>query len=71
MQEILHQESLYNIDSINAFITDKMMIPGKTGRKINLLKSYQKMKSINSINETEIKRDKANKKFLRVMREGA
>lgn len=26
---------------------------------------------INSINETEIKRDKANKKFLRVMKEGA
>ena len=51
MQEIKDKQVLYNQDSIDAIITSNTMIPGVNGKRVNLDKSYQKMKSINKFNE--------------------
>ena len=47
MQEIISKQSTYNQEPINAIITKNTMIPGINGRKINIDKSYKKMKKIN------------------------
>lgn len=52
MKTIKEKQSIYNIEPINAIITKRTMIPGISGRKINLEKSYQKMKGINSFQES-------------------
>ena len=52
MQEIREKQIIYNTPSINAIITNKTMIPGKIGKRVNLKKSYQKMKKINAFSES-------------------
>ena len=60
MKEIKEKQTLYNKKPINAIITKNTMIPGIKGRKINLDKSYNKMKSINSFKESLIVFDEIN-----------
>lgn len=52
MQEIKNVQDKYNQLPTNAIITKNTMIPGISGKKINLKQSYQKMKKINSFNES-------------------
>ena len=58
MQEIIEKQNLYFQNSQDAIITSNIMIPGKIGQKVNLNKSYQKMKSINVFNESLLIFDK-------------
>ena len=46
MQEIISHKSLYETQEINAIITENFIIPGNKGTKINLDKSYKKMKKL-------------------------
>ena len=52
MKILKEKQNIYNIDPIDAIITEHVMIPGISGRKINLNKSYQKMKGINEFKES-------------------
>lgn len=52
MQDIISKQELYNKDYVNAIITENVMIPGISGKKINLDKSFNKMKKINKFNES-------------------
>ena len=52
MQVIKEKESLYYQEAVDAIITNNTMIPGINGKKINLIKSYNKMKSLNDFNES-------------------
>ena len=52
MKEIERKQSLYNTKEVNAIITLHTMIPGISGKKVNLDKSYQKMKKLNKFNES-------------------
>ena len=54
MKEIKQKQSIYNIKEVDAIITLHAMIPGIRGRKVNLDKSYQKMKKLNTFNESLI-----------------
>ena len=51
MKEIKEKQDLYNKKPVNAIITKHAMIPGVSGKKVNIEKSYNKMKSINSFKE--------------------
>ena len=52
MKIIKEKQSIYNQEPINAIITNNTMIPGISGKRINLEKSYQKMKRINEFKES-------------------
>lgn len=52
MKTLKEKQNVYNKEPIDAIITNHTMIPGISGRKINLTKSYNKMKSINSFKES-------------------
>ena len=52
MKLLKEKQTIYNIKPVDAIITKHTMIPGINGRKINLIKSYQKMKSINEFKES-------------------
>ena len=52
MQEIIQKENLYNEKALDAIITSNTMIPEKKGRKINRNKSFQKMKKLNTFQES-------------------
>ena len=52
MKTLKEKQRLYNKEPVNAIITKNTMIPGINGRKINLDKSYNKMKSINSFHDS-------------------
>ena len=52
MKAIKIKEKEYNIKPIDAIITKNLMIPGIKGRKVNINKSYQKMKSINEFKKS-------------------
>lgn len=52
MKLLKEKQSIYNTNPVDAIITKHTMIPGISGRKINLTKSYQKMKSINEFKES-------------------
>lgn len=52
MKLLKEKQSIYNTNPVDAIITKHTMIPGINGRKINLIKSYQKMKSINEFKES-------------------
>lgn len=54
MKEIKDHENDYYIKPIDAIITNNYMIPGLSGRKINIINSYKKMKKLNSFNESLI-----------------
>ncbi len=41
----------YNIDSVNAVITDDNIIPGVSGKVVNVFNSYHNMKKINNFND--------------------
>lgn len=52
MNEIKAKETIYNVDSSDAIITEHTMIPGIKGKMIDLNLSYKKMKSINAFKES-------------------
>ena len=52
MKIIKEKQAIYNIKPIDAIITKQTMIPGINGKKINIRKSYQKMKGINEFKES-------------------
>lgn len=54
MIEIKNKQNIYNIEPINAIITKNTMIPGINGKKVNLNKTYKKMKKINTFNDSLI-----------------
>ena len=52
MQIIKNNQDKYNTIPVNAIITKNTIIPGIVGKKVNINKSYNKMKSINKFNES-------------------
>ena len=54
MKEINNKKNNYYINYTNAIITKNYMIPGISGKKINEIKSYTKMKKINYFSESLI-----------------
>ncbi len=52
MQEIINKQDDYNQKPINAIITKNTMIPAINGKKINIDKSYKKMKKINKFDDS-------------------
>ena len=60
MQEIKNNQTKYNKEPINAIITKHTIIPGISGKKINLNKSYNKMQKINEYNPSLLVYDKIN-----------
>ncbi len=52
MRILIEKQNEYYIEPIDAVITEHTMIPGISGKKINLNKSYQKMKGINEFKES-------------------
>ena len=52
MKILNEKQSIYNTLPIDAIITEHTMIPGINGKKINLKKSYNKMKGINEFKES-------------------
>ena len=52
------KQAIYNKKPVNAIITEHIMIPGISGRKINLKESYKKMKAINEFKESLLVFDK-------------
>ena len=60
MEEIRNKSKLYNIDPIDAIITNNTIIPGSNGLVVNELKSYDKMKKLGTFNETLLVYDEVN-----------
>ena len=58
MKTIKEKQDKYNIEPIDTIITNNTMIPGKSGRKVNLTLSYNKMKAINLFQESLLVYDK-------------
>ena len=52
MKTLKEKQSIYNIKPIDAIITENIIIPGINGKTINYKKSYKKMKSVNSFQES-------------------
>lgn len=52
MKVLKEKQNLYNIEPVDAIITNHTMIPGISGKKINLKKSYNNMKGINEFKES-------------------
>ncbi len=52
MKEIKDQENNYYQKPVNAIITNNYIIPGISGIKVNINKSYKKMKIINTFNSS-------------------
>lgn len=52
MKLLKEKQLIYNIEPVDAIITKHTMIPGINGRKINLTKSFQKMKGLNEFKES-------------------
>lgn len=51
MVEIKHNYKNYNIKSVDAVITNDTIIPGISGRKVNIGKSYRSMKEYGKYND--------------------
>lgn len=51
LKQIKQVQSQYKIEPINAVIEGNTIIPGVSGSKIDVMKSYKKMKKINSFND--------------------
>lgn len=58
MQEIKNNQTKYYKEPVNAIITKNTIIPGISGKKINLNKSYNKMQKINEYNPSLLVFDK-------------
>lgn len=54
IKEIKNQENNYYLKPIDAIITKNYMIPGISGKTININESYKKMKKLNSFNKSLI-----------------
>ena len=52
MKIIKDKQDIYNIPPIDAIITSHTMIPGISGKSINLNKSYNNMKRVNKFQES-------------------
>ncbi len=52
MKIIKDKQDIYNISPIDAIITSHTMIPGISGKSINLNKSYNNMKRVNKFQES-------------------
>ena len=50
-QEINNNKDTYTIKPVNAIISDSYITPGINGKKVNVKKSYYKMKNIQTFNE--------------------
>ncbi len=57
MLEINSKENDYKIDAIDAFIEDNYIVPGLNGKKVNVLKSYDNMKGLNTFNSSFLEFD--------------
>lgn len=64
MIDIKNVEKKYKKDAINAVIKDDFIIPGLSGEKININKSYSRMKRYGSFEESLIVLDKTTPKIL-------
>ena len=49
---IRNKENNYNIDPVNAIIKDNTIIPGLYGKKVDVVKSFNRMKEFGTFNET-------------------
>lgn len=56
--QIKDNENLYNVKAIDAVILDDTIIPGVSGKKISVDKSYNNMKKYNTFNENLLVYDK-------------
>lgn len=56
--QIKDNEDLYNVKAIDAVILDDTIIPGVSGRKVSVDKSYNNMKKYNTFNENLLVYDK-------------
>ncbi len=56
--QIKDNENLYNVKAIDAVILDDTIIPGISGRKVSVDKSYNNMKKYNTFNENLLVYDK-------------
>lgn len=52
MQEIKERHEEYNIDPIETIVTEHFIIPGISGKKVNIKKSYNNMKGLNKFKES-------------------
>lgn len=51
MKEIVSNKDNYKIESVNAIINDDEIISGLNGKQVNITKSYQNMKKLNTYND--------------------
>ena len=51
MTEIKSVENLYLVDSVDGIINDNTIVPGLNGKKININKSYKKMREIGTFDK--------------------
>ena len=56
--QIKDNEDLYNVKAIDAVILDDTIIPGVSGRKVSIDKSYNNMKKYNTFNDNLLVYDK-------------
>ncbi len=56
--QIKDNENLYNVKAIDAVILDDTIIPGVSGKKVSVDKSYNNMKKYNTFNENLLVYDK-------------
>lgn len=56
--QIKDNENLYNVKAIDAVILDDTIIPGVSGRRVSVDKSYNNMKKYNTFNENLLVYDK-------------
>lgn len=62
MVEIKHTKNEYKIEPIEAILTDTTIIPGISGKEVNVDKSYAKMKQYGKFESTLLAYDKINPK---------
>lgn len=62
MVEIKHTKNEYKIEPIEAILTDTTIIPGISGKEVNVDKSYSKMKQYGKFESTLLAYDKINPK---------
>lgn len=55
LNKIKSTQDKYNIEPVNAYISDNNITPGKNGQEVDIKKSYKEMQKYGSYNETLIK----------------
>lgn len=54
MKTIINKSSDYEVKEVNAYILDNEVVPGIKGRKVNIKKSFDNMKSYNTFRKEDI-----------------